>query len=109
MVKEGARISNGEVLVLLVNTKVIDAIEVDENTDLSQIKISGGTDFRPGYDWLERDGREVSCIIYLTDGECYDFPKEDQICAPTLWLLTKKPYIKWNPPFGETAYLNEKI
>ena len=64
------------------------------------LKGGGGTLFRPAFDWIEANAPEVDGIVYLTDGEAYDWPDVRQPQAPVLWLdygfATTKPY-----PFGE--------
>jgi len=54
----------------------------------------GGTDFRPVFDWVEKEDISPSCLIYLTD--LYGaFPK-DEPEYPVLWISTTQQ----NVPFG---------
>ena len=66
------------------------------------LKGGGGTMFRPAFDWIEANAPEVDGIVYLTDGEAYDWPDVRQPQAPVLWLdygfATAKPYT-----FGEVV------
>lgn len=61
----------------------------------------GGTDFRPPFDWLEENGVEPTCLVYLTDLECSSFPEEPAF--PVLWVRTEEG--GYTPPFGEVADL----
>ncbi len=61
----------------------------------------GGTDFRPGFAWLDREGITPDCCLYLTDMECDRYP-EAPPPYPVLWC-------NWGPvppehlrePWGE--------
>ena len=61
----------------------------------------GGTDFRPGFAWLDREGITPRCCLYLTDMECDRYP-ESPPPYPVLWC-------NWGPvppeplrePWGE--------
>lgn len=75
-----------------------------------QIKLKakggGGTDFRPPFDWIARNGVEPKCLIYLTDLCCSSFPKEPGY--PVMWASTEKlgrPGVS-KPPFGEVIHVN---
>ena len=59
----------------------------------------GGTDFRPGFAWLAREGIVPDCCLYLTDMECDRYPETPPF--PVLWC-------NWGPappvlpePWGE--------
>lgn len=64
-------------------------------------KGGGGTDFRPPFEYTTREGLEPPCLVYFTDGECYDFPEPPDY--PVLWVVTKTK--GFDPPFGEVVYL----
>lgn len=57
----------------------------------------GGTDFRPPFKWLEDNGINPKCLVYLTDGYG-PFPEEDKVWFPTLWAINNMDVV---PPFGE--------
>ena len=67
-----------------------------------KLKGGGGTAFQPAFDWIEANAPEVDGIVYLTDGEAYDWPDVRQPQAPVLWLdygtAIAKPYT-----FGEVV------
>lgn len=60
----------------------------------------GGTSFRPPFEWVEKEGIQPACLIYMTDMCCHDFPEAPDY--PVLWLASGN----WNYngrdwPFGE--------
>ena len=57
----------------------------------------GGTDFRPPFEHLEKEGIEPKCFMYLTDGYG-PFPSEPPP-YPVLWLMTTDV----TPPWGEVV------
>ena len=57
----------------------------------------GGTDFRPGFAWLDREGITPRCCLYLTDMECDRYPDAPPP-YPVLWC-------NWGPVPPE--YLRE--
>jgi predicted metal-dependent peptidase len=64
----------------------------------------GGTSFDPVFDWandLVYKGTDISCLIYLTDLECYMPPQPDY---PVLWACTTDLVADW----GETLKIQMK-
>jgi len=57
----------------------------------------GGTDFAPGFEWVEKQGIKPVCGIYLTD-LCGSFPDEHPT-YPVLWVTDSRQVA----PFGETV------
>ena len=89
--------------VVQVDTEVQEAA-VYRFGDLPEelvVKGRGGTDFRPGFAWLDREGITPRCCLYLTDMECDLYP-EAPPPFPVLWC-------NWGPappehlrePWGE--------
>ena len=89
--------------VVQVDTRVQDAA-VYRFGDLPEelvVKGRGGTDFRPGFAWLDREGITPRCCLYLTDMECDRYPDAPPP-YPVLWC-------NWGPvppehlrePWGE--------
>lgn len=70
---------------------------VELGEDLPQIKITGGggTDFRPVFEAVEKNGINPSVLIYYTDG--YGSFPEKQPDYPVLWVVTKNHK---DPPWG---------
>ena len=90
-------------VVVQVDTRVQDAA-VYRFGDLPETlaaKGRGGTDFRPGFAWLAREGIAPDCCLYLTDMECDRYPDAPPP-FPVLWC-------NWGPappehlrePWGE--------
>ena len=88
--------------VVQVDTEVQDAA-VYRFGDLPETLAArgrGGTDFRPGFAWLAREGIVPDCCLYLTDMECDRYPAVPPP-FPVLWC-------NWGPappalpePWGE--------
>ncbi len=76
----------------------IQEFESDETIELDP-KGGGGTDFKPGFEHLQKNDIECSAIVYFTDGQCNSFPVDPGI--PTLWAVTDNK--SFSPPFGEVV------
>ena len=61
-------------------------------------KGGGGTDFRPPFEWVEEQGIDPACFIYLTDMCCRSFPEPP--AYPTLWIDTSGHS---TAPFGQVV------
>ena len=87
------------VYVVYCDTKVT---KVDEFTpeDLP-LKLTipgrGGTDFRPPFDWVERNDIDPACMVYFTDLMCSSHPAEPDY--PVMWATLGESH--WQPPFGD--------
>ena len=90
-------------VVVQVDTEVQDTA-VYRFGDLPEtlaVRGRGGTDFRPGFAWLAREGVAPECCLYLTDMECDRYPAAPPP-FPVLWC-------NWGPappehrrePWGE--------
>lgn len=71
----------------------------DLKIDKMNAKGGGGTDFCPGFEYLEKESIDPICIIYFTDGYCNSFPCQAPDC-PVLWIINSG-LEEFNPPFGE--------
>ncbi len=60
----------------------------------------GGTDFRPVFEWIERQGRQPDMLLYFTDAEG-DFPASEPP-YPVIWLVKGKAPVPW----GQRIQLN---
>jgi predicted metal-dependent peptidase len=60
----------------------------------------GGTDFRPVFGWVERQGRSPDLLLYFTDAEG-DFPAATPP-YPVIWLVKGKAPVPW----GQRIQLN---
>lgn len=61
----------------------------------------GGTDFRPAFDHIAREQLDLSCIVYLTDGDGVYPTTPSEI--PTLWVITSSGK---QAPWGETLNID---
>ena len=94
-----SEIRPGRVVVLQVDAAVQDAAEYapDELPDEIAIKGRGGTDFRPGFEWLEEQGIQPGVCLYFTDMECSDYP-ETEPSFPVLWCDFGDGDSPWRQP-----------
>jgi predicted metal-dependent peptidase len=60
----------------------------------------GGTDFRPVFEWVERDGLRPDLLLYFTDAEGEFPPHEPHY--PVIWLVKGKTPVPW----GQRIQLN---
>jgi hypothetical protein len=60
-------------------------------------KGGGGTKFAPPFNWVEENGIEPTCLIYLTDLCCNSFPPAPDY--PVLWVTDSRK----TAPFRETV------
>jgi len=73
----------------------------DEFSFATEVKGGGGTDFRPVFDWVERQDRPPDTLVYFTDARG-KFPARAPP-YPTLWLVKGKAEV----PFGARIQLND--
>ena len=91
--------------VIYVDSKVAATQTVDVNNLDLKAKGGGGTDFRPGYKYIEDNDINPVCVLYFTDGYCWSFPEKEPD-YPTLWLISST--CKFNPPFGEVIRIEDE-
>ena len=66
-------------------------------------KGGGGTDFRPVFEYFEKQETKPTCLIYLTD--LYGTFPDEAPEYPVLWVVYGNP--EGVAPFGLTAYIKE--
>lgn len=91
--------ASAELLAIYCDS-AIQGVETLDGTRKPSPKGGGGTDFRPPFDYVAREGIEPRALVYFTDGYCYSFPKPPPY--PVLWLLIGN-YSEFRPPFGEVC------
>ena len=76
-----AEIRPERVIVLQVDTMLQDVAEyaADDLPEEIAIKGRGGTDFRPGFAWLDEHGIDPGVCLYFTDMECSDYPEAEPV------------------------------
>ena len=87
----------------LVTHAVQDAAEYapDELPEEIVVKGRGGTDFRPGFEWLDEQGIRPGVCLYFTDMECSRYPDAEPP-FDVLWVNYSSPPEDWNrEPWGE--------
>ncbi len=82
-----AEIRPERVFVLQVDAALQDAAEYapDEIPEEIILKGRGGTDFRPGFEWLDEQGIQPAVCLYFTDMQCSSYP-EAEPGFPVLWV-----------------------
>lgn len=103
-VQEITSVFNIPLSVMYVDTTVqfIQEIEPDDQIRLTP-KGGGGTDFKPGFDFIEEHGLDPEVVIYMTDGACFSFPSSPSY--DVLWA--KFGDYPFDPPFGEVVEVIE--
>ena len=89
--------------VLQVDAALQDAAEYppDDLPDEIVVRGRGGTDFRPGFAWLDEQGIQPAVCLYFTDMECSDYP-EHEPGFDVIWANWGPPPSDWNrEPWGE--------
>ena len=92
------------VIVLQVDTILQDVAEyaADDLPEEIVVKGRGGTDFRPGFEWLDEQGIRPGVCLYFTDMECSDYP-ETEPAFPVLFCDYGDKASPWRhpEPWGE--------
>lgn len=92
----------GKLTVLYVDDQVRDVQEFERGEELRLNLVGGGgTDFKPGFVWLE-EHHEVrpDVVVYFTDGCCSRFP--DSCPVPLMWIVNGRDVFE--PGIGEVVY-----
>ena len=98
-----AEIQPESVVVLQVDAAVQDAQEYapDDLPEEIALKGRGGTDFRPGFEWLDEQGIRPAVCLYFTDMECSSYPDAEP-SFDVVWVNWSDPPEDWNrEPWGE--------
>ena len=98
-----AEVRPERVFVLQVDAALQDAAEYgpDDLPDEIALKGRGGTDFRPGFEWLDEQGVQPGVCLYFTDLQCSRYP-EAEPPYPILFCDWSPSPSEQNPqPWGE--------
>lgn len=93
-------LASSEMIVLHCDAAV-DKVEYLQRADLPLVPAvsgGGGTSFKPAFEWVDKNGIEPACMVYITDTHGH-FPNEEPD-YPVLWVDISK-YSPVEPPFGE--------
>jgi predicted metal-dependent peptidase len=74
----------------------VDTIQPGESFDRIEVHGRGGTRFQPAFDWIAESGFGADAIVYATDLNCSDQPRDPGV--PVIWLT---PMHNRMMPFGE--------
>ena len=91
-----------DVIVLQVDDILQDVSEYSYSDLPEEIELKGdgGTDFRPGFAWLEEQGKQPGVCLYLTDMECNSYPDEPPFGV--VWVNWGGiPDERYREPWGE--------
>ena len=62
----------------------IDSYRAGRLPETIEARGGGGTDFRPGFEWLAKQTRQPRVALYFTDMECTQWPRRPGF--PVLWI-----------------------
>lgn len=98
---EAVNKDNLEIPVIYCDS-IVQHVEILQIGDNPKPKGGGGTDFKPPFDYIEKNLNTPAAMVYITDGYCDSFPENPGY--PVLWALFKNnPSFK--PPFGDVIYI----
>lgn len=90
-----ADVNPKRLFIVWCDAQVHGVEEVDDRTDLKRLKAKGGggTDFRPVFEWVKKEGLEPDAVVYLTD--LYGAFPERAPNYPVIWARTTDVKIPW--------------
>ncbi len=95
--------SDQSLLILYVDTAVRHAQQLEPGQPcVLEPNGGGGTDFRPGFDYIEARSLQPTAVCYLTDGQCTRFPVPPPY--PVLWAQFDTTHFE--PPFGQVIQVH---
>ena len=103
--QEICNVFNARLKIIFVDDKVrhVQDVEPDEVLTL-EAKGGNGTDFVPGFKWMEENEVEPKAVIYFTDLCCDSYPEAPDF--PVLFVKHGGYQHYANPPFGEVVEMN---
>ena len=103
-----AELQPERVILLQVDAAVQDTAEyaASDLPDEIRVKGRGGTDFRPGFAWLEEHGIRPGVCLYLTDMLCSSYP-ETEPSFDVVWVNYAETPANWNrEPWGVDRHVD---
>jgi predicted metal-dependent peptidase len=94
-----------KIYVMDVDAKLHSVREFEpQDFDIGPLKFKGGggTDFKPAYNYIAKEGISPECLIYFTDLCCDSYPKEPDY--ETFWVCTVTGA---KPKFGQVFYTED--
>lgn len=92
-----------EATIVIMADAAVQRVDRFERGDPIEFNVEGlgGTDFRPVFQYVDREQVNPACLVYLTDGDgCYPDEPSDY---PTLWAITSP---NRQAPWGETVTID---
>ena len=88
-----------EIALIQCDTRVqyVDYLQPGDSFDRIEVQGRGGTRFQPAFDWIAESGLGFNAVVYATDLDCSDEPRDPGL--PVIWLT---PTHNRSMPFGET-------
>jgi len=86
-----------EAFIITCDAKIQETVEIQQCESFFNkidFKGSGGTDFRPIFEFIEKKRLYPDLLIFLTDGEAR-YPQKNHYRYPVLWVLTKEHKVPW--------------
>ena len=98
-----AEIRPERVFVLQVDAALRDTAEYgpDDLPEEIALKGRGGTDFRPGFEWLDEQGIQPTVCLYFTDMECSNYPEAEPHYPIVFCNWGTPPSNRNREPWGE--------
>lgn len=107
LIKDACVQVNPEVLHVVYADSAVKGSQSFNNGDIDIELIpvgGGGTRFSPTFDWIEAEGLNPCCVLYLTDLK-YNDRELKAPGFPVLWLSNNRSPRR-APDFGEVVYIN---
>ncbi len=92
-----------EVIAIYVDARVANVETISLEDFHFSAKGGGGTDFKPGFEYIREEGIIPTCVFYFTDGLCNSYP--DPPDYPTMWVQSGGATL--DPPFGEIISIED--
>jgi predicted metal-dependent peptidase len=90
-----------EITVLQCDTQINSIEKYNPKKDV-KVQGRGGTEFNPVLEYYNKNTKKFTCLVYLTDGECYtDITPRGKM----LWVISSKARINEQLP-GPQIQLN---